>query len=266
MTQLFNRNRVAFEANTTVKDKPARVYIAKCNRCGGAGGSDAWKWTGYTCYDCGGSGRAGRSTVERLYTVEELDVLDARKAKADAKRQAKADAKAAAERAAADERRAVFMQDHAALIARAERFASRSEFVADVLARMIERCEVTEKQAAAIATTCDKLEAIEAAKVRDLDSQYIGQVGKRIEIAVTVAAVFSYERPCFGAAWHMQTVWIVSMRDDAGNVIVSKSPSFSAEKGEAITIRATVKEHSEYKGVRQTIVQRVAVQEVAAAA
>ena len=38
-----------------------------CGRCGGRGGSDAWKFTGWTCYECGGSGDKGIETV-KLYT------------------------------------------------------------------------------------------------------------------------------------------------------------------------------------------------------
>ena len=33
------------------------VTRAQCWRCGGAGGSDAWKHTGWTCYRCGGEGK-----------------------------------------------------------------------------------------------------------------------------------------------------------------------------------------------------------------
>ena len=50
------------------------------------------------------------------------------------------------------------------------------------------------------------------------------------------------------------------MRDEAGNAIVVKSPSFyGREKGDAFTLRATVKEHSEYRGEKQTRVERAAV-------
>lgn len=36
-------------------------YDDDCGRCGGAGGSDAWRGTGWTCYDCGGNGRMMRA-------------------------------------------------------------------------------------------------------------------------------------------------------------------------------------------------------------
>ena len=48
-----------------------------------------------------------------------------------------------------------------------------------------------------------------------------------------------------------------------GNAIVSMSPRFSPKQDEKITIRATVKDHSQYNGERQTKVQRVALLEAA---
>lgn len=35
-----------------------RVYVdtVPCDRCGGAGSSEAWKYSGMTCYKCGGTG------------------------------------------------------------------------------------------------------------------------------------------------------------------------------------------------------------------
>ena len=37
--------------------KPGIIRVAaKCHKCGGAGGAQAWAYTGWTCYRCGGSG------------------------------------------------------------------------------------------------------------------------------------------------------------------------------------------------------------------
>ena len=53
-------------------DKNGTKYYADytCPRCGGHGGSDAWKFTGYTCYKCGGTGRLESPRIIKVYTPE----------------------------------------------------------------------------------------------------------------------------------------------------------------------------------------------------
>ena len=49
-------------------DRNGTKYFAgmvTCDRCGGAGGADAWAYTGWTCYKCGGEGKVPGSWVER---------------------------------------------------------------------------------------------------------------------------------------------------------------------------------------------------------
>lgn len=57
--------------------------MVPCDRCGGAGGADAWKFTGWTCYKCGGTGKVLAKWIERTPEYE---------AKLAARRQAKWDA------------------------------------------------------------------------------------------------------------------------------------------------------------------------------
>lgn len=56
----------------------------KCDRCGGLGGSDAWKYTGITCYKCNGTGRITIRTLE--YTPEHEAELQAKRQKEAEKR------------------------------------------------------------------------------------------------------------------------------------------------------------------------------------
>lgn len=65
-----------------------------CDRCGGQGGSENWKYTGFTCYKCGGSGVIEATWIERTPEYE---------AKLDAKRQARREAMRAQHEAAAKE-------------------------------------------------------------------------------------------------------------------------------------------------------------------
>ena len=55
-----------------------------CDRCGGQGGSEAWKYTGFTCYKCGGSGQVFAKWIERTPEYE-AKLAEKRKAKAAAR-------------------------------------------------------------------------------------------------------------------------------------------------------------------------------------
>lgn len=86
-----------------------------------------------------------------------------------------------------------------------------------------------------------------------------GQVGKRELFEVIVVKHARYYRRSF-SGYGEETVHIVTMVRRGDHVcIVSKSTAFAAEPGERFTIRATVKEHSEYNGQMQTVVQRVSI-------
>ncbi len=73
----------------------SKHYVGEmwCDRCGGQGGADAWKFTGWTCYKCGGTGKVVGKWIERTPEHE------AKLAKARAKRLEKATAEYEAKRA-----------------------------------------------------------------------------------------------------------------------------------------------------------------------
>jgi hypothetical protein len=69
----------------------------------------------------------------------------------------------------------------------------------------------------------------------------------------TVKVVRSFETP-FG----LQTLFV--MEDAAGNTLKYKSGSVSlCEVGDTVTFVATVKEHGEYNGTKQTVLSRAKV-------
>lgn len=259
-TELLTRQGTAPTAPVQTNAKGHSFFVCPrtCSRCGGAGRSDRWAFTGYTCFDCGGAGSTGTQTV-KLYTADKLAKLNAIKAKADAKRaavaQAKADQHAAEVAARAEDFRAVYGD----LIARSAPHMG-NEFTCDVMTRAIANSQISEKQATAVLASIERIEA----QVRvAASSRHVGKVGERLEVAVTVDRVASFDRPRFGAPWTSETVSIVTMRDTDGNAIISKSPSFYAAKGESFTIRGTVKEHSEYRGEQQTIIARAKIRQPA---
>lgn len=94
-------------------------------------------------------------------------------------------------------------------------------------------------------------------------SQYVGQVGERLDLVVTFKKRSTYEIPIY-AGWGTDTVGINVFRDDAGNCFIWKSTSafFNIAEGSQVRLRGTVKEHSDYKGTKQTILQRCKVDAV----
>lgn len=90
---------------------------------------------------------------------------------------------------------------------------------------------------------------------------YVGEPKKRMTFDVTVVRRYTFARDAY-SGWGIETVHIITMIDRAtGACLVSKSGAFYAEEGEELKIKATVKEHAEYRGQAQTVVQRIAVLE-----
>jgi hypothetical protein len=185
--------------------------------------------------------------------------LAAAQEKRAAKRNMKASERAAAWAAEREARRAEFLVAHADLIKAAEPFMADGGFIHDVMERGLSGGYVSDKALDAVERTIANLS--ERFRLRAL-SRHVGTVGARQTFKVTVERIASFTRPSFGGGYGAnayETVWIITMRDEAGNAIVSKSASFHAEKGKALTIKATVKEHSVYQDEQQTLVQRIKV-------
>lgn len=81
------------------------------------------------------------------------------------------------------------------------------------------------------------------------ESAFIGTVGKRQIFNVTVKNVYSVDT-MYGI------LHINIMADDAGNCIVWKTGKNELNTGETVTLKGTVKEHTEYKGIKQTVLSR----------
>ena len=96
--------------------------------------------------------------------------------------------------------------------------------------------------------------------------EYIGKVGDKIQIQVTLENIFFYN-----SMYGMVTIY--KFLDEDENILIWKTTSNlerivtvdgekeceNIQKGEMIQIKATIKEHSEYNGSKQTLVNRVKV-------
>lgn len=102
-------------------------------------------------------------------------------------------------------------------------------------------------------------------------SSYVGEVGKRIVVTATLVGKYEFST-FFGYREQEHTIY--TFQDAEGNVYVWKTTSVMGiesvdEKGnwhfdgvhirDKFTCKATVKEHSEYKGTPQTVLTRVKV-------
>lgn len=84
-------------------------------------------------------------------------------------------------------------------------------------------------------------------------SEHIGNVGDRITINVE-------DWRCL-ASWDTQwgTTWMYQFRDANGNIYIWKSSKYIDEELENFTIKGTVKDHGEFRDVKQTIITRCKV-------
>lgn len=120
--------------------------------------------------------------------------------------------------------------------------------------------------------TCDIQELIKERTPHDdtSSSEYLGEVGKKLSITVTLKKSFSFENT-FG--YHTATTYIHNFEDADGNAIIWKTTNSlidytypedkpghcEAHPFTTGTLTGTVKEHSEYKGVKQTVLTRCKV-------
>jgi methyl coenzyme M reductase beta subunit len=109
---------------------------------------------------------------------------------------------------------------------------------------------LTEKQALAVRNIIAKnAERKSAYRAEALTKVHVGTVGERREFTLTVVHVHAFEGQ-FGY------VFINILNDAEGNVVVYKGSKELGEKGTTLTLKATVKEHGERDGVKQTIIAR----------
>lgn len=232
-----------------------------CGRCGGAGGADKWAHTGWTCFECGGAGKVVKTFNRPIYTAARLAKLNT----AEARRQATMLAKHQARQEAAAAEAEAFRLANAEWLATAAAFAARSDFVRDVLATVERTGRLTDTQRAGIDSAVAKMrqrDADQAAKVAA--SAHIGAVGERIRFTATVESA-RFVR--FTDYWPPLPVFAITLRDTDGRALTyfgdpnwlertGSDGEYSISTGNQVTLSATVKEHREFRGEKQTTIGR----------
>jgi hypothetical protein len=135
-------------------------------------------------------------------------------------------------------------------------FQFEERTIADLVSKLVAYGSLSDKQWAFMDRLFEKIDAragIESAREAEraadaARSQYVGKIGERIIIEGTIFFTTDYET-AYG------TTYVTGIKDAAGNVFIQKGVPLG-RKGDELTIKATVKDHSERDGVKQTIISR----------
>lgn len=255
MTQLFTRSGTEYtgEVKTSLKGKPTYTYKVSCNRCCEINGQRMWimgiengrpySHTGFDCWACGNTGFTSIKTAP-LYTAEQLAKLDAAADKRQVARQAKyqaEQAKVAAERA---EKEAAYRAQHADFLAKIATLCTGngSDFWDRMAADLLMAFRSPSKRQIAL------VDGELVKRQQNATSVHIGTIGDRIEIEGTIERVVSVKTQ-FG----IMNVNVIRCAN--GNVVVYRG-NYLGSKSEPVHMMATIAEHTEYNGIKQTIVQR----------
>lgn len=108
-------------------------------------------------------------------------------------------------------------------------------------------------------------------ELRDFSgSQWVSEPKKRIDMSLTLVNEYEYEGYSY-SYYDSATSYIYTLRDADGNCIVWKTKTplamwvedengheewVEAEIGDTVQMKATIKEHGEYKGTKQTVISR----------
>lgn len=92
-------------------------------------------------------------------------------------------------------------------------------------------------------------EAVESIIYDESESEYIGSIGERLDLYLTVERAIELD-----GAYGRSTMHI--MRDDCGNMFVWTTAAKSWSAGTEHHIKGTVKDHRTYKGEKQTVLTR----------
>ena len=116
----------------------------------------------------------------------------------------------------------------------------------------------------------DEIDAQQKAYARSLElqkygghaSEHVGQIGDRVVLDLTYLGCSYYETHL---TFRGETHWVYKFVDEAGNKFVWNTTSYGPDfqEGQTYHLRATIKEHGEYKDEKQTSLARVKIEAAA---
>lgn len=135
---------------------------------------------------------------------------------------------------------------NSAVVARLTAYEGTNSFVRDMALNLANWGNLSQRQLEAVESCFAVIDRTEAARA---NSQHVGNVGDKVTLTITVERIIVLESQ-FG------TTFITLARDEQGNTIFYKGRVDIGSKGDTSTIKASIKDHTEYSGVKQTVIQR----------
>ena len=133
------------------------------------------------------------------------------------------------------------------MVTRLAAYAGTNEFLLSANQNIVQWGKLTDRQVEAVESCFTVIDRQEFARA---NSQFIGEVGDKVTMTITVERIIVLKSEFYGDNY------ITIAHDESGNVITYKGRSDIGSKGDIVIIKATVKEHTVYNGVKQTVVQR----------
>jgi len=194
--------------------------------------------------------------IDRFLEVRAAHTRARRQAGAQSRRAARQE-QLAAERAQAHANRQEATQAwrdaNSALVARLTAYTGTNDFLRGMIQNLTDWGNLSIRQVEAAESCFATIDRLEAARA---NSQHIGTVGDKVTLTITVERIIVLESQ-FG------TNYITIARDEQGNAITYKGKTDIGGKGDTTTVKASIKDHTVYSGVKQTVIQRPKVVEVA---
>lgn len=127
--------------------------------------------------------------------------------------------------------------------------------ISDIVGKLVRYGSISDAQQGFIVKLLAKLDGRSAADAeraaKNAKSQHVGVVGDRHRFVLCVRIVRSWD-----SMMGYGMTYLHVCEDADGNVIIYKGSKELAARGETVTVDATVTEHGEREGVRQTIIKR----------
>ena len=143
---------------------------------------------------------------------------------------------------------------NSAVLARLTAYEGSNEFLRSFTATLAQWGALTPRQLEAVESCFAVIDRTEAARA---NSQHVGNVGDKVTLTITVERIVVLKSEFYGDNY------ITIARDEQGNAITYKGRTDIGGKGDTSTIKASVKEHTVYNGIKQTVIQRPKLVEVA---